>query len=227
MTVDDNTEQGAAQAANEAGKESESQEKEAVDELFVTETHTEANATWLYRICKRVVPNMNPRFSGITFLGFMKELLGQYRRESLRKRAMYSNRYGPLMAKKMRPKYYRKLGCNIGKNVYIGREVLLDPRWPDKITLEDNVTLGDRCIIVAHKRDMSKYHKGDWLMECPHIVAPVLLKKRAHVMVDCLILPGVTIGEGAVIGAGSLVMKDIPPHCIAVGRPAKVLKKIE
>lgn len=41
------------------------------------------------------------------------------------------------------------------------------------------------------------------------------------------VLPGVTIGEGTVIGAGSVVTKDIPPHCLAVGNPCKVIRKIE
>ena len=195
--------------------------------LYERVTMSSPKGSWMFRFCKKMVPSMNARFSNITLFGFFKELLGYIRRENLRKKAMYSVRYGPLMAKKMRPRYYRKIGCKIGKNVYIGREVLLDPRWPGKIILEDNVTIGDRCTLIAHKRDMTKYKKGDWMMECPHIVEPVVLKKKAHIMVDCIIFPGVTVGEGAVIGAGSLVTKDIPSYCLAIGRPAKVVKRFE
>lgn len=58
----------------------------------------------------------------------------------------------------------------------------------------------------------------------PLFEKPVILKKDAFLGCGCIVLPGVTIGEGAVVGAGSLVLNDIPPWKVAVGSPAKPIK---
>jgi acetyltransferase-like isoleucine patch superfamily enzyme len=57
-------------------------------------------------------------------------------------------------------------------------------------------------------------------------VAPVVIKKNAWVTVGVTILAGVTIGEGSIIEANSVVTKDIPPRCLAAGNPAKVIKEL-
>ena len=61
----------------------------------------------------------------------------------------------------------------------------------------------------------------------PRTVKPVVIKKGAVISVGCIIIAGVTIGENSIIGAGSVVTQDIPDHCVAVGNPARVIKKIE
>tara|TARA_B100000029_G_C17541334_1_gene946842 strand:+ start:819 stop:1385 length:567 start_codon:yes stop_codon:yes gene_type:complete len=179
-----------------------------------------------FRIGKFFVPGISTRFSNINPLELILELAKYYRRERLRKFVMYSNLFGPLMPKLVRPYIYRKLGCRVGSKVYIGREVMIDPRWTSKICLGDFVTITDRCTLIAHKRDMRNYKVGDWLMETPHIISPIIIGKKAHIGVGSIILPGVKIGEGAVIGAGSVVTKNVPPYCIAVGNPAKVIKEL-
>ena len=63
-------------------------------------------------------------------------------------------------------------------------------------------------------------------MNLGYIVKPILLKKGCLVGMNSFVMPGVTIGEGAIVGAGSLVTRDIPAWTIAAGRPAKVLKQI-
>ena len=55
----------------------------------------------------------------------------------------------------------------------------------------------------------------------------VVLQDGCHIGIGTIIMPGVTIGEGAIIGAGSLVTHDVPPYCVAVGSPAKVVRKYE
>ena len=55
---------------------------------------------------------------------------------------------------------------------------------------------------------------------------PIILKKGCLVGMESFVMPGVTIGEGAVVGAGSMVTKDIPAWSVAVGRPAKVVRQI-
>jgi acetyltransferase-like isoleucine patch superfamily enzyme len=61
----------------------------------------------------------------------------------------------------------------------------------------------------------------------PRTTKPVLIKKGAVISVGCIIIAGVTIGENSIVGAGSVVTQDIPDYCVAVGNPARVIKKID
>ena len=61
----------------------------------------------------------------------------------------------------------------------------------------------------------------------PRTVKPVQIKKGAVVSVGCIIIAGVTVGENSIVGAGSVVASDIPDNCVALGNPARVIKKIE
>jgi acetyltransferase-like isoleucine patch superfamily enzyme len=63
-------------------------------------------------------------------------------------------------------------------------------------------------------------------MKLGYIVKPIVLKKGCLIGMESFVMPGVTVGEGAIVGAGSLVTKDIPAWTVAAGRPAKVLKEI-
>lgn len=119
---------------------------------------------------------------------------------------------------------WRICGVKMGKRVYIGQDVYLDVMFAKYITLEDDVKIMSHSTIFAHRRIMDDYHRGDDYLACPQKERPVLIKKGAAVGMNCLITPGVTIGEGSVIGSGSLVVKDIPDWCLAAGSPCKVMR---
>lgn len=122
---------------------------------------------------------------------------------------------------------WRKTGCNIGENVSIGWDVYYDVANSSLITIEDDVSITSRVLILCHRRDMSKYYKGDDVNKLPYIKEPVHICKGSHIGMGSIIMPGVTIGEGAIIGAGSIVVKDIPAWTIAVGNPCKVIREIK
>lgn len=122
---------------------------------------------------------------------------------------------------------WKKTGCNIGKNVSIGWDVYYDVSHAKLITIEDDVWIASRALILCHKRDMSVYYKGERYKDVPHMELPVVIKKGACVSMSAIIMPGVTIGEGAVIAAGALVTKDVPAWTIVAGCPAKVLRVLE
>ncbi|MHC8387632.1 acyltransferase [Pseudomonas sp. MDT2-39-1] len=112
---------------------------------------------------------------------------------------------------------------SIGDNVDINRGCELYSSMQTElgfITLEDNVVLGPGVVIFSSGHDYS-------LLDLPDISAPVTICRYAWVGGRTIILPGVIIGEGTVIGAGSVVTKSIPAYCVAVGNPAKVIKKRE
>ena len=135
-------------------------------------------------------------------------------------------RFSPL--RKFFPKLpnviWRFCGVKLGKNVVITQDVYFDVEFAKYITIEDNVGFGPQAAIFAHRRVMDDYHAGGNYWECPQKPRPVHIKKGAFIGIRALITPGVTIGEGAVIGAGSVVVKDIPDWCLAAGSPCKVMR---
>ena len=127
----------------------------------------------------------------------------------------------------VRTQLHRMRGVHIGKGSKIGYGVYIDDKCPDKIIIGNNVWIAARCILLAHKRDISKYYYGDNMMDIPHIINSVIIEDGVNIGIGATIMPGVRIGKGAIIGAGSLVTKNIPPYTIAVGSPAKVIKEVE
>lgn len=132
----------------------------------------------------------------------------------------------PFNPRNFRAKILRQLGCSVGKNVYIGNNVYIDMNHANLITIEDGVHITNLTVIFCHKRDLSNYYVGDTYGDIPYKYAPVRLCKGCSTGTGTIIMPGVTIGEGAIVGAGSLVTHDIPAWTIATGRPAKVVKYI-
>ena len=104
----------------------------------------------------------------------------------------------------------------IGDNSVVNRFTYLDGRFPLKIG--NNVNISHYTIIqtLGHDPDASDF-RG--------VPGNVVIGDHVWIGTRAMILPGVTIGEGAVIGAGSVVTKDIPPYSIAVGSPAKVVRE--
>ena len=95
------------------------------------------------------------------------------------------------------------------------------------ITIEDGVSIAGGTRLLCHQRDFSDYYIGSDYLGLGYIVKPIVLKKGCLVGMESFVMPGVTIGEGAIVGAGSLVTKNIPAWTIAAGRPAKVVKQIK
>lgn len=123
--------------------------------------------------------------------------------------------------------FHRMRGVQIGKNVLIGLDVLIDDDGPQRVVIEDDVFLTAGCMLLTHQRDLRHYKRGGWVGNMPFRIGPIHIKQGAHIGIGSIILPGVTIGKGAIIGAGSVVTKDIPDYCIAVGIPAKVIKEFD
>ncbi len=109
-----------------------------------------------------------------------------------------------------------------GDHVWIGHNVKIDGRG--------GVSIGSGCILARQTEIISSNHyfRGDDLMEIPYdkrfISKPITIGENVWIGLRTVILPGVTIGEGAVIGACSVVTKDIPPLAIVGGNPAKVIR---
>lgn len=120
------------------------------------------------------------------------------------------------------PSFYCDYGYNIslGENFYSNHNlVILDPA---KVTFGDNVFIGPNCgfYTAAHPLDTETRNKGlEWAY-------PITVGNNVWFGGNVAVMPGVTIGDNVVIGAGSVVTKDIPSNVVAVGNPCKVLKNI-
>ena len=132
----------------------------------------------------------------------------------------------PISPRKLRPWILKKIGVNVGENIFIGSGVWIDSGHSDMLIIEDNVHIAGECTILCHQRNLSNYHIGDVYAKLGYKIEKVHLKKGCLIGQRTMVMPGVTIGEGAIVGAYSLVTKDIPASTIALGRPAKVVKKI-
>ena len=132
----------------------------------------------------------------------------------------------PFAPRKLRPHLMRRMGCKVGKGCFIGDHVRIDQGHANMIVLEDNVSVASGTRLLCHQRDFSEYYVGSDYMKLGYIIKPIVLKKGCLVGMESFVMPGVTVGEGAIIGAGSLVTRDVPDWTIVTGRPAKVVKII-
>jgi heptaprenylglycerol acetyltransferase len=120
---------------------------------------------------------------------------------------------------------YRLMGISVGRHVFIGLDSYLDDQFPELIRIEDDVTISFRVTIVVHDdaRRMDRISPG----QLEGTVAPVVLERGCYLGAACLVLPGVTVGERAVVGAGAVVTRDVPPGKVVVGVPARVVRDVD
>ncbi len=128
---------------------------------------------------------------------------------------------------RLRPWFWKVTGVDIKGKISIGYDVYYDVGNAQLLHIEEGVWIASRCLFLCHKRILDNYKYGDDYNKLPYKKQDIWLKKGCCIGMGSIVMPGVTIGEGAIIGAGSVVVKDIPPYTIAVGNPCKVVKQLE
>jgi len=114
---------------------------------------------------------------------------------------------------------YKKMGVKIGDNCKFQFDVVIDYSHFWLIEIGNDVTLAPRVHILAH--DASTFNYVGYSK-----IGKVKIEDNVFIGASSIVLPGVTIGKNSIIGAGSVVTKDIPENSIAVGNPAKVIGAI-
>ena len=132
----------------------------------------------------------------------------------------------PFNPRKLRPHFMRRMGCHVGKNVFVGSGVHIDCGHADLIYIDDYAHITSGCRLLCHQRNLKDYRYGDNASKCGYRLGEIHIGKGVMLGMETMVMPGVTIGDGAIIGARSLVVKDIPPYTVAMGSPAKVVKEI-
>jgi acetyltransferase-like isoleucine patch superfamily enzyme len=114
---------------------------------------------------------------------------------------------------------------NFGRHITIGKNVFINHACTfldlGGITIEDDVQIGPKVNIITENHPVDPAQRKMLLLNA------VLIKRNAWIGAAATILPGVTVGENAIVAAGAVVHKDVPANTIVGGVPAKVLKTIE
>lgn len=155
----------------------------------------------------------------------IRQFFGNIYRKQLEKMMDWSV-LAPFCPRKLRPWLLRRIGCYIGKNVFIGDYVRVDLNHANLIYIEDYAHVTSGCRLLCHQRDLRGYRVGDNAASLGYRTGEIHIGKGVMIGMETMIMPNVSIGDGAIIGAYSLVTKDVPSYSIVTGRPAKVIKKI-
>lgn len=122
--------------------------------------------------------------------------------------------------------FYPGLKINPLSNISIGDDV--DLAWNVIITTSGGVEIGDRVLIGYGTTVISSNHiipdRSKRIFDAGHKNKKVVISSDAWIGSNCVILPGVEIGKGAVVGAGSVVTKNVPEYAVVVGSPAKIIR---
>jgi len=123
-----------------------------------------------------------------------------------------------------------KIGCfveiqkksSIGKNCKISSHTFIC----EGVTIEDNVFIGHGVMFTNDTYPRATAADGALQTEADWKVEPTFVRQGASIGSNCTILCNVTIGENAIVGAGSVVTKDVPPNTVVAGNPARVLRRL-
>lgn len=102
-------------------------------------------------------------------------------------------------------------GVKIGKDVWIGYDAVIETSYPHLVTIGDRAAIGMRATIIAHFREQQG----------------VVIEEDASIGPGAIVLPNVNIGHGAIVTAGSVVTKSVPPKTMVQGNPAKAIATVE
>lgn len=118
--------------------------------------------------------------------------------------------------------HYLEGSLTIGKKVHLSKHVFID--YSGEVVIKDNVKIAAGVSIESHHRDLEAYNKGKDV----NVGTKLVIEEGAYIGTRAIILDSCNyIGKHARIGAGAVVVKDIPDYSVAVGVPAKVVKTLE
>jgi UDP-2-acetamido-3-amino-2,3-dideoxy-glucuronate N-acetyltransferase len=113
--------------------------------------------------------------------------------------------------------------ANIGRNVKVSSHTFIC----EGVHVEDNVFIGHNVSFINDKYPRSANSHGQLQTEADWAVIPTRVKRGASIGTSATILCGVTIGENAIIGAGSVVTRDVPDNAVVAGNPARIMRRVE
>jgi acetyltransferase-like isoleucine patch superfamily enzyme len=130
----------------------------------------------------------------------------------------------------------------LGRNVYVGHQAILKGYYKSELRIGDETWIGQQCFmhsaggltvgarvgIAPGVKILTSQHqevgRATPVLFSPIATAPVTVEDDADIGLGAILLPGVTIGRGAVVGAGAVVTRDVPAYAVVAGSPARILR---
>lgn len=124
----------------------------------------------------------------------------------------------------LRSALLRWCGYEVGKNVYVGEDLIIidEPSDYGMVTIGDRVAISPRVTLVVSSRP--NFSRMEPYVPVKH--GPITIENDAWLGTGVIVLPDITIGEGAVVGANSVVTKDVRPYTIVGGSPARLIREV-
>jgi len=113
-------------------------------------------------------------------------------------------------------------GAKIGKNCKISTHSFIC----EGVTIEDHAFVGHHVVFINDRYPRATNARGELQTEADWAVQPTVVKRGASIGSGAVILCNLTIGENAIVGAGSVVTKDVPPNTVVAGNPARTIRKL-
>lgn len=131
---------------------------------------------------------------------------------------------------RVRKMYLKKLGVQMGKNTYgnLGFRLVSDD-YKTRVIIGDNVSIAPNVVMIV----CSSANNGNKINEIPYVKehlwkeSKIIIANDVWIGANVTILPGVHVGECSVIGAGSVVTKNVEPYTIVAGNPARILRRLD
>jgi maltose O-acetyltransferase len=112
-------------------------------------------------------------------------------------------------------------GVKIGRKVQLGPHVFIDEAFPEYVYIGDNVALAPGVWLISHSKVPYAFRN-----DLESFVEPLIIEDDVWIAARSTVLPGVKIGKGSIITAGSLVISDVPPNTMFGGVPARPIKQL-
>ena len=125
---------------------------------------------------------------------------------------------------KLRVAFFKMCGYSIGKDVFIGENLIITDNIHDRnVIIKDRVTIASGVILITS----SGPNASNISLYLNEVNGKIKIDTEAWIGAGVIVLPNIRIGKGAVVGAGAVVTKDVPPHTVVAGVPAKIIKTLE
>jgi UDP-2-acetamido-3-amino-2,3-dideoxy-glucuronate N-acetyltransferase len=114
-------------------------------------------------------------------------------------------------------------GAKVGKNCKISSHTFIC----EGVTIEDDVFIGHNVTFINDMYPRATAEGGGLQTEADWVCIPTLVKRGASIGSSATLLAGITVGEKAIVGAGAVVTKDVPPETIVAGSPARIMRRVD
>ena len=116
---------------------------------------------------------------------------------------------------------HRLRGVKIGKNCFIDPSAIIETAHPGNIVIGNDVRIAAQAVVMTHIKAPNHLREKGLV---PFVLKPVVLEDHCFIGVNAILMPGVTVGKGAVVASGAVITSNVPSYSMVSGNPAKVIK---